>query len=70
MAPDLPLLLSNGTFWFKNVNKCWNTLNTFYLLTSGGQNFNQYLTAVPFINTTFKLDIYDSLRWLFSSIAV
>jgi hypothetical protein len=33
----------------KNVNYCWNTELSFYLETSGGQNFNLYLNVVHFL---------------------
>ncbi len=36
----------------KNVNSCWNTKNTFNLVTSGGQNSNLYLNAVYVFNTS------------------
>jgi hypothetical protein len=35
------------------VNNYWNTKTTFYLDTSGDQNFNASLTAVHFISTTY-----------------
>jgi len=34
----------------KNVNSCWNTKISFYLETSGGQNYNLYLNVVHFFN--------------------
>jgi hypothetical protein len=37
---------------FRRVNSCWNTQISFYLVTSGGQNFNLYLNTVPIFNTT------------------
>ncbi len=36
----------------KNVNNCWNTKNTFYLVTSGVKFLNSNSTAALFINTT------------------
>ncbi len=39
------------TTFFKKVNKYWNTKNSFYLVTSGGQNSSTYLIAFHFINT-------------------
>jgi hypothetical protein len=34
------------------MNKCWNTIITFYLEGSGGQNNNQYLCVVHFFNAS------------------
>ncbi len=36
----------------KNVNSCWNTTISFYLETTGGQNYNLYLNVVQFLNTS------------------
>ncbi len=36
----------------KNVKSCLNTKISFYMETSGGQNFNLYLNVVHFINTS------------------
>jgi hypothetical protein len=43
---------------------------TFHLETSGGQNFNLFLNAVYFFNASSKLDIYGSIRQLFSCIGI
>ncbi len=42
----------NGTACFKNVNNFWDTNISFYLETSGGQNFSLYLNVVHFFNTS------------------
>jgi hypothetical protein len=36
----------------KSVQNCWNANMSFYLETSGGQNFNLYLDVVHFFNTS------------------
>jgi hypothetical protein len=38
----------------KNVNSCWNTQNTFNLVTSGGQNSNLYLNVVYVFDTSIN----------------
>ncbi len=38
-------------FALKNIKNCLNTNIYSYLETSGGQSFNPYFNAVPFINT-------------------
>jgi hypothetical protein len=44
----------------KKVNNHWNTKNSFYLETSGGQNCNPYLIAAPL----FKIETYiDIVLW-------
>ncbi len=35
----------------ENVKSCWNIKTIFYLVTSGGQNFNLYLNIVYCFNT-------------------
>jgi len=40
--------------YLKNMNSCFNTKSTFYLVTSGSQNSNLYLNAVAFFNTSVK----------------
>ncbi len=51
------------TAHFENVNNSLNTNIYFYWETSGGQRSNLYLNVV-------KMDIFDNLRQLFSSIGV
>ncbi len=55
---------------FENVNNCLNTNIYSYLETSGGQSFNLYLNVVHFFYHQSQLDIYGSLRQLFSCTGV
>jgi len=52
----------------KNVNNCFNTNIYSYLETSGGQSSNPYLNVVH--KHQIRLEIYGSLRQLFSCIGV
>jgi len=54
----------------ENVNSCYNIKITFYLVTSGVQNFNQYLNVVYFFQHQCELDNCGNLRLLFSCIGV
>jgi hypothetical protein len=54
----------------KDVNNCLNTNIYSYLETSGGVSYNIYLNVLHFFNTKYQLDIYGSLRQLFSCIGV
>jgi hypothetical protein len=42
---------TNGTMRFMPTYNCRNSKNTFYLETTGGKKFNQYLNVVNLINT-------------------
>ncbi len=54
----------------KNLNNCLNAISNSYLEASGGQSSNLYCNVVHFFNTSVSLDIYGSLRLLFSCIGV
>jgi hypothetical protein len=47
------LVVANGTARFKNVNNCWNTNISFYLETSGSQNYYLFLNVVHFSTPVF-----------------
>ncbi len=54
----------------KNVNNCLNTNIYSYLETSGGQSSDPYLNVVHFFQHQSWLEIFGSLRHLFSCIGV
>jgi hypothetical protein len=55
---------------FENVNTYLNTNICSYLETSGGQSSYLYLNVAHFFQHQCYLDIYGSLRQLFSCIGV